>query len=109
MLSGDIHSAWANDLKADFADPASPTVASEFVTTSITADNQFGAALGQLRRFNPHIKFFDHLHGYALVTLTPDRWETAYRTIADVTVEDGTPETKATLATEAGIAGVVPA
>ena len=37
MIGGDIHSFWANDLKLDFDDPASPVVATEFVGTSISS------------------------------------------------------------------------
>jgi len=36
VIGGDIHSFWNNDLKLDFDDPASPTVATELVGTSIT-------------------------------------------------------------------------
>ena len=35
VVGGDIHSFFANDLKLDFDDPASPVVATEFVGTSI--------------------------------------------------------------------------
>ena len=38
VLSGDMHSSWVADLKPDFADPASPTVGTEFVGTSITSN-----------------------------------------------------------------------
>jgi alkaline phosphatase D len=38
FIGGDIHSYWTTDLKADFANPASATVATEFVGTSITSD-----------------------------------------------------------------------
>ena len=36
-VCGDLHSYWANDLKLDFDDPSSPTVATEFVGTSVSA------------------------------------------------------------------------
>ena len=37
VLTGDIHSNWVNDLKVDFDKPESPTVATEFVGTSISS------------------------------------------------------------------------
>ena len=37
VIGGDIHSFWVTDLKPDFGDPASPTVATEFVGTSVTS------------------------------------------------------------------------
>ena len=36
-VGGDIHSFWVTDLKADFDDPSSATVATEFVGTSVTS------------------------------------------------------------------------
>jgi len=109
VLTGDIHSSWASDLKADFADPSSQTIASEFVTTSVTADNPFGPALTQLLPLNPHIKYYDYLHGYTRAVVTPERWQSDFVTIADVTVEDATPETAASFVVEAGNPGVAPA
>ncbi len=38
VFGGDIHSFWTNDLKLDFDDPRSPTVATEFVGTSVTSN-----------------------------------------------------------------------
>ena len=37
VIGGDIHSFWVTDLKADFREPASTTVATEFVGTSVTS------------------------------------------------------------------------
>jgi len=37
VLTGDVHRNWANDLKVDYKDPASPVVGSELVSTSITS------------------------------------------------------------------------
>ena len=37
VVTGDIHSSWANDVKLDYDDPASPTVAAEFVGTERVA------------------------------------------------------------------------
>jgi alkaline phosphatase D len=37
VISGDVHNNWLADLKADFSDPDSPTVGTEFVGTSISS------------------------------------------------------------------------
>jgi len=68
FIGGDIHSSWTTDLKADFANPSSATVATEFVGTSITSDpppyDLIAAALPE----NPHVKYFESRHrGYVSV------------------------------------------
>ena len=37
VLTGDVHRAWANDLKADYANPSSATIGTELVCTSIAS------------------------------------------------------------------------
>ena len=84
VLTGDIHSAWAADLKADFNTPGSPVVGAEFVCSSVTStfgDGNHGLVLATLPS-NPHIRFFDGLHrGYAACSVTPERWQTDYRAV----------------------------
>lgn len=92
IIGGDIHSFWVNDVQADWRDPTSPVVASEFVSSSISSAGpnfeQFSAMLQE----NPHVKFFDsRIRGYALATLTPKTYRTDLRTIDDVR----NPQTKA--------------
>ena len=41
MITGDWHSTFVNDLKADYEDPDAPTVATEFVGTSISSNGDF--------------------------------------------------------------------
>jgi alkaline phosphatase D len=109
VLTGDVHSAWVNDLKADWDDPASATIATEFVTTSITSDNPYGPQLGGLRLLNPHVRFFDHLHGYARCEVRPDRWQTDFLVVEDATDPNGTVAPKASWVVEAGTPGAQPA
>lgn len=84
VLTGDIHSAWAADLKRDFNDEASPVVGAEFVCTSITSE--FGDANVPLVELtlpgNPHIKFFDGIYrGYTLCEVTPEAWTAQFRAV----------------------------
>ncbi|GIW04838.1 MAG: alkaline phosphatase [Thermomicrobiales bacterium] len=108
VLSGDVHSAWVSDVKADFFDADSPTVATEFVATSITAHNPFGSRLAVLLPGNPHIRFFDIRHGYTRCTITPRRWQADFRAVPDVTMPDAPVETIASFAVEAGQPGAQP-
>ena len=64
VITGDIHSSWANDVKLDYDNPASATIASEFVGTSITSDfpAAFIAPVNASLADNPHIRFFDGLN-----------------------------------------------
>ena len=58
VITGDVHSNWVADLKQDVADPDSPTVASEFVGTSISSGGDGNDAPSPMLRLNPHLKFF---------------------------------------------------
>lgn len=85
VIGGDIHSFWVTDLKADFQDPQSPIVATEFVGTSISSGgpnpNLFTLAL----KINPHIKFFESRYrGYVICEVTPDQWTTYFRMVDQV-------------------------
>lgn len=76
VITGDIHSSWVHDLKADFSNPDSRTVGTEFVGTSITSDfpAQFIAPVTAALTDNPHTKFFDGaFRGYVRCNLTRDR------------------------------------
>jgi alkaline phosphatase D len=107
VVSGDVHSFWVADLKADFDDPASPTVATEVVGSSITS--QFGRsqlevdlAVGE----NPHMRFATGARrGYAHVVITPARCEVALRGMTSVATRAGRVETVARFVIDDGRAG----
>jgi len=110
VITGDIHSFWANDLKTDFDDPSSPTIASELVGTSITS---FGPPYDQFSKLlpdNPHIKFFDsRKRGYVSVDLDAKLMTTRMRALSDVTDPQASISTLKTFAVESGKAGVAEA
>ncbi|GAA2646134.1 alkaline phosphatase D family protein [Paractinoplanes durhamensis] len=105
VLTGDIHTAWANDLKADYDDPRSPTVGTELVCTSITSRGDGSAATAvPTADVNPHLKFYSDRRGYVRTTITPaavradfrgvDAVSTpgaAVRTVASFAILDGRP------------------
>jgi alkaline phosphatase D len=84
VLGGDVHFALAGDLKTDFDNRRSPVVASEFVTTSISSLGPSRARIENLLAKNPHVKFASGARrGYARFSVTPLRWETAFRAVVD--------------------------
>lgn len=82
ILSGDIHSAWANDVPYSNYNPAtgegSATV--EFVTSSITSDGfpfEFGEDV--VLSNNSHIKYTNLLqNGYVVLDVSPERTQANY-------------------------------
>ncbi len=104
FVGGDIHSFWTTDLKADFNDPKSKTVATEFVGGSITADAPSYEGFAKFLPDNPHVKYFEsRAHGYVSVDVTPGQMDTRFMAVdrlqknapasvlAAFVVEDGRP------------------
>lgn len=87
VIGGDIHSFWVSDLKPDFDDPGSPTVATEIVGTSITSqppgrDEEVDAVKSK----NPHIRFGNYSRrGYVTIEMTPSRARVRLRAMDNVT------------------------
>ena len=110
VLTGDIHSFWANDLKLDFDDPNAPIVASEFVGTSISSPGPPHAKFTAWAADNPHVRFFDsRKRGYASVELQRDRMTVAFRAVSDVKDPSASVSTLKSFVVESGKAGPVPA
>jgi len=55
VLGGDVHTHYVADLKADFDDPKSPVIASEFCGSSISSHGPSQARVDKLLTFNPHV------------------------------------------------------
>jgi len=84
VLSGDIHSFWANELRADARDPSSSPVATEFVTSSVTSDGPPLQPFANVLADNPHVRHFSRTErGYISADLTPDRLEVRFQAISD--------------------------
>jgi alkaline phosphatase D len=109
VITGDWHSIFVNDLKLNFKDPDSPTVATEFVTPSITSNGDqevYGPYYGPMIPENPHIKFFDgDRRGYFRVNLNQERWQTDLRIVSTVSRSDAPIETFASFIVENGRPG----
>ena len=109
VITGDIHSNWANDLILDFDDLDSQIVASEFVGTSISSGGDGQAThprLGNVMSQNPFVKLVNAQRGYVSCTVTPGQWRTDYR-IVDYIRQRGAPlKTLASFVIEAGRPGM---
>lgn len=113
VLAGDIHSAWVSDLKVDFDAPDNATVATEFVSPSISSD--FPASFVPLvtasnAALNPHVRYFDGTrHGYLRATLSPSAWLSEFVTSTTIARPDAPVSVSARWVVEAGAAGAHPA
>lgn len=105
VLTGDIHSNWANELTVDGANPESPKVATEFVTTSISSGGNGQdepAFLEKLKSDNPFVKFHNRQRGYIRCTVTPETWTSDYMVVDQVLKPGGTTAVRASFVVEAG-------
>jgi alkaline phosphatase D len=110
VLTGDLHSFWVNDLKQSFDDPASPTIATELVGSSVSS---IGPPYQQFMRWmpdNPHVRYFEsRQRGYVSVELTPERLAARFRALSDVRDPKATVSTLRSFVVESGRPGAVPA
>ena len=109
IVTGDMHSNAALDLKADFDDERSAVVGSEFVATSITSagDGDDLPSWGEaILKANPHVRFFNGQRGYLRCTVTPERLTTDFR-VLDYVKQPGSPvNTRASFVVERGRSGM---
>jgi len=106
VLGGDVHSFNVNQLKADFDQPESPIVASEFVGTSITSQAWSQERLNRYLPDNPHMLLVDSRYrGYVRVEVTPARWTADLRAMESVQKRDAACNTLATYVVENGRPG----
>jgi alkaline phosphatase D len=106
-LGGDVHAFYACDLKADFDDPASATVATEFVGTSISSHGDDYAARVRDLPLNPHVRHYEsRWRGYLRCEVTPQSWRSDFVAVDDATDPHSAARTLQTFHVEDGRAGV---
>jgi alkaline phosphatase D len=91
VLTGDVHSSWVADLTADFDDPASTTVGTEFVVPGISSapSEALAAVVPRLRELNDHIRHDEQVHtGWLRHEVTADRWTATYRYVDEFATGD---------------------
>ncbi|WP_030688284.1 alkaline phosphatase [Streptomyces globisporus] len=112
VLTGDVHVGIGLDIKADFRDPASRTVGTEIVATSIASGRNGGDKPSNYDRIiqaNPHVKLYNGRRGYVTVELGTDSARADFRTVPYVTTPGAPIATAGSLVTEAGNPGLTPA
>lgn len=108
VVSGDWHSSFVNDLKSDFKDPDSETLAAEFVGTSISSSCPWAGRVEAALPENPHVKFFDGARrGYVRCTLDEKLWRSDFRVVPEDGEEPAT--TLSSWTVESGKPGARPA
>jgi alkaline phosphatase D len=106
VIGGDVHHFNVADLKLDFDDPASKTVASEFVGTSITSQGWAQDRLDAFLPDNPHMKLVESRYrGYTRVEVTAREARVDLRAMETVKAPGGRCTTLASFAVEDGRPG----
>ncbi|MBQ1017387.1 alkaline phosphatase D family protein [Micromonospora sp. D93] len=86
VLTGDVHRSWANDLKADYANPSSATIGTELVCTSISSTgNGSGSTTVPNAAANPHLRFYSDRRGYVRTTISRSQVRADFRAVNTVT------------------------
>jgi alkaline phosphatase D len=88
VLTGDVHVAWANELKLDYADPTGRTVGTELVCTSITSGGDGADRTDNgdaVVADNPHIRFRNGKRGYVRTRFTGDELRADFQVVEAVT------------------------
>ena len=110
VIGGDVHSFFANDLKLDFDDSASPVVATEFVGTSISSYALPYEVLAQTLPDNPHVHFFEsRKRGYVSVDLDRKAMQVRMRVVSDAHDPNADISTLKAFVVENGRPGIVEA
>jgi alkaline phosphatase D len=108
VLSGDVHSFWAADLKRDFAAPGSATVATEFVGGSITSQGPADTRVQTALTRNPHLRYGrSDRFGYAHVALDARSARVSFRTVDTIKHPQSGISTMQSFVVEAGKPGVL--
>jgi alkaline phosphatase D len=103
FLGGDVHENWVGQVKADYAEPASPALGVEFCGTSITSRSGGNARLAQILAENPHFVYADGVRkGYGIADFTPRQLDVALRVVDDVESMRTTIETLARFSVQHG-------
>jgi alkaline phosphatase D len=109
VLTGDVHSNWAAELKSDFDDPDSATVGAELVGTSISSGGNGSDTHTDTEIIlsqNPHLRFFDNHRGYVRCTVTPDHLRADFRVVPYVSLPGAPVYTRASFQLDAGRPGL---
>jgi alkaline phosphatase D len=112
VISGDVHSFFASDLKRDFNRPASaanPVLATEFCGTSVTSNSRPQSRTEQYLAMNPHIRYGrSDRRGFVLMDLTPQASTVLFQALDNVRDAASGISTLAAFTVQNGRPGVAP-
>jgi alkaline phosphatase D len=110
VVSGDVHTFYAADLKPDFFRKTgvnNPVVATEFCGTSVSSSGRAQERIDRYVAQNPHIKYGrGDRRGYAVVEVTPERSAVRFQALDDVRLAESGQFTAASFIVEDGRPGV---
>ncbi len=93
VMTGDIHTSWANDLPLANYNNGANSLGVEFVGASITSQNLLNlpGALSLIQSMNPHIKWADlEMHGYMITDINQTRTQNDWYFVSTITSTDYT-------------------
>jgi len=109
VLTGDIHTNWANELPVIPSQSDAPIAGTEFVCTSITSKGDGTdrpAGLEAMLSDNPFVKYHDDQRGYVSCVIDAKSWRSDFRTV-DYVSRPGAPlKTPASFVVESGRAAL---
>lgn len=109
VLTGDVHAHWAGELKLNYDDPASKTVGTELVCSSITSGGN-GADVPSGNHpwaaWNPHLRFYNNQRGYVRTRITGDALTADFVTLPYVTAPGAPAHTRASFVIEDRVPGL---
>jgi alkaline phosphatase D len=109
VLGGDVHAHYVADLKADFSEPRSATLATEFCGTSITSHGIEQAKIDAARGFNPHLRYGrSDQRGYVSFSLSAKSMDARLMTVDDALDASSPVRVAARFHVEAGRPGAQP-
>ncbi|MBL8516022.1 MAG: alkaline phosphatase D family protein [Betaproteobacteria bacterium] len=107
FIGGDVHAHHVNNVKADFDDSKAPTIASEFVGTSITSEAGPQDRLDAMKAVNPHALLADGAkRGYVVIDLNAKSLNAGMRQIDSEKLRDSKPAGSMDFVVEAGKADI---
>lgn len=95
VLTGDIHTAWANDLPLPAYDTSNRTasVGVEFVAPSITSGNELPPLITApvISTLAPHVRYVELVqHGYYVLDLKPQKTQADFVYVSDIATQQFT-------------------
>ena len=109
VITGDIHTNWVVDLKADWKNEKSAVVGTEFVGTSISSGGDGSderPTTAAVYSENPHLKWFNARRGYVRCAVTPQEYKADYRIVPYVSKPGAPIATPTSWTVENGRTGV---